>query len=515
MFHFMGATMAVARLSRNRNSPEYSGLVKSYKVFEASGKDVKAMPRAAMPRVPRLVHESSEAKISALTSTASESSIRTPPKSKKDALSDSPLDPLDKIQLGQITKEVDSPITQADRLKHKDPNSPSNLKEKPGAAQVMNAPKLSRKDQQDQKLLKGIDWDLDKKQALKEIETFKWKNAFIFSANVFLRWNQPHPAPLLRDLEISFTEEIPQLVLISPFLGVAQNHHSARVLLEWDRIVFVQPAVYGRKNAWGQVSPHTIDSVHLTIEKFMQLVCDLGLLRLSAAKYRNAQNDGKVHLLTPKDDPFIDIWRNIEIFPEDSVSNIPGTGHISWVQMVRTFCQINHDQAVHRTLVYDKEVAEIRDEEAALQAHLLAEGRLGEFASYARRTPTAHHLPAVDLRRAIRILKMKGLALCGVYLANSIVLDKIQPPGPSMWLRNGDIEFLVASGCMDFVGPFERGMNWTPPSRYDADNPEESSCNVNSCIGSACVVKAEMRNEILSIAAQGLDVSSYEPIGRR
>ena len=110
---------------------------------------------------------------------------------------------------------------------------------------------------------------------------------------------------------------------------------------------------------------------------------------------------------------------------------------------------------------------------------------------------------------------MKGLAHCGVYLADSIVLDKVQPPGPSMWLRNSDVEFLIASGCSDFVGPFERGMNWTPPSSYDADNPEMSSCNVNSCIGSACVVKAEMRNEILAIAAQGFDVSSYEPIGRR
>jgi hypothetical protein len=514
----MGTTMAVARLARNRNSHEYSGLVESYKVFEASGKDVKAMPRAAMPRVPRLVHEASEDKIRSLSQNTHESSVRTPPKSKKDALSDSPLDTLDKINLGQVVKDVDSPITMADRLKHKDPNSPTNLKGKPEALQVSTdtkAKKLTKKEMQDQQLLKGIDWDLEQKQALKEMESFEWKNAFIFSANVFLRWNQPQPAPLLRDLEITLSEEIPQLILISPFLGVSQNRHSARVLLEWDRISFIQPAVYGKKNAWGQISPHNNQSAHVTIEKFMQLVYDLGLMTMSATKYRNAQNDGTVHLLSPLLDPFIEIWRSLELFPDDSLSKIPGTGKISWIQLVRTFCQINHDQAVHKTLVYDKEVEEIREEEAALQAHLLAQGRLGEFASYARRTPLEHHLPAVNLRRVIRLLKMKGLAHCGVYLADSIVLDKVQPPGPSMWLRNSDVEFLIASGCSDFVGPFERGMNWTPPSSYDADNPEMSSCNVNSCIGSACVVKAEMRNEILAIAAQGFDVSSYEPIGRR
>lgn len=508
----MGATIAIGRLSRNRNSQEYAGLVESYKAFESSGKDVKAMPRAAMPKVPRLVHEASEAHIRSLSSNA-ESSARTPPKSKTDIESDSPLDQLDKINLGKTT-DIDSPITQADRLKHKDPNSPSNLKEKPSEARVISK-KSTKKEIEDQKRLKGIEWDIEHKQALLEIESFKWKNAFIFSANVYLRWNQPQPAPLLRDLEITFTEEIPHLVLISPFLGVTQNRHSARVLLEWDRILLIQPAVYGKKNAWGQVSPHPIDSVHLTIEKFMQLVCDLGLMRMSESKYRNAQNDGKVHLLKPTDDAFIDVWRNMEVFSDESESKDPGTGKISWVQMVRTLCTINHEQAVHKNLVYDKEVAKIQEEEAEIQAYLLSQGRLGEFASYVRRLPKQHHLPQVDLRRVIRLLKMKGLAFCGVYLADSIVLDKVQSPGPSMWLRNGDAEFLIASGCIDFVGPYERGQNWTPPTRYDSDNPETLSCNINSCIGSACVVKAEMRNEILSIAAQGLDVSSYEPIGRR
>jgi len=97
------------------------------------------------------------------------------------------------------------------------------------------------------------------------------------------------------------------------------------------------------------------------------------------------------------------------------------------------------------------------------------------------------------------------------------VLDKVQPPGPSMWLRNADAEFLVASGCIDYVGPFERGLSWTPPTRYDGDSAESGVApyNVNACIGSACVVKADMRNEILGIAAQGLNVSSYETIGRR
>ena len=517
----MGATLAISRLSRNRNSQEYSGLVESYKSFEAAGKDVKAMPRAAMPRVPRLVHESSEDHIRSLSNVV-ESSTRTPPKSKKDALSDSPLDQLQKIQLGQ-TNETDSPITDADRLKHKDPNSPANLKEKTAPTQAKSAKKLlnkkelTKKEQQDAERLKDVDWDIERKQALKDIEHFTWKNAFIFSANVFLRWNQPNPAPFLRDLEITFTEEIPQLILISPFLGVTQNRHSARVLMEWDRIVFIQPAVYGKKNAWGQVSPHPIQSVHLTIEMFLQLVCDLGLMRMPASRYKNAQNDGMVHLLSPKDDPFIDVWRNMEVFSDESTSKLAGTGHISWIQMVRAFCAINHEQAVHKTFVYDKDVAEIRDEEAALQAQLLAQGRLGEFASFVRRMPRQHHLPEVDLRRVIRVLKNKGLAHCGVYVADSIVLDKVQPPGPSMWLRNADAEFLVASGCIDYVGPFERGLSWTPPTRYDGDSAESGVApyNVNACIGSACVVKADMRNEILGIAAQGLNVSSYETIGRR
>jgi hypothetical protein len=513
----MGASMAVARLAKNRNSQEYAGLVESYKAFEAAGKDVKAMPRAAMPRVPRLVHEVSEEQLRSLTLNTDTSSIRTPPKSKKDALSDSPLDQLQKIHLGQ-TAEVDSPITEADRLKHKDPNSPANLKKKTETSEAVSTKKvLSRKAQQDAERLKGIDWDIEQKQALKEIENFSWRNAFIFSANVFLRWNQPSPAPLLRDLEITFTREIPQLILISPFLGVTQNQHSARVFMEWDRIVLIQPAVYGKKNAWGQVSPHPIESVHLTIEMFLQLVSDLGLMKMSQTRYKNAQNDGKVHLLTPEDDPFIDVWRKMEVFSQESAKNVPGTGNISWIQMVRAFCTIHHDQAVHKAFVYDKDLEEIRQEEAALQAQLLAQGRLGEFASYVRRTPRQHHLPPVDLRRVIRMLKMKGLAHCGVYAADSIVLDKVQPPGPTMWLRNADAEFLVASGCIDYVGPFERGINWTPPVRYDGDSAEAGVApyNVNACIGSACVVKADMRNEILGIADQGLDVSAYEKIGRR
>jgi hypothetical protein len=512
----MGATLAVARLAKNRNSQEYSGLAESYKAFEAAGKDVKAMPRAAMPRVPRLVHEVSEGKLRSLTSNVDESSMRTPPKSKKDDLSDSPLDQLQKIHLGQ-TSEVDSPITEADRLKHKDPNSPANLKEQSAPFQAVTKKALTKKAQQDAERLKNIDWDIERKQALKEIESFKWRNAFIFSANVFLRWNQATPAPLLRDLEITFTREIPQLILISPFLGVTQNMHSARVFMEWDRILLIQPAVYGKKNAWGQISPHPIESVHLTIEMFLQLVSDLGLLKMSQTKYKNAQNDGKVHLLTPDDDPFVDVWRKMEVFSDESIVNAPGTGNISWIQMVRAFCTIHHDQAVHKTFVYDKDVEEIRQEEAALQARLLAQGRLGEFASYVRRTPRPHHLPEVDLRRVIRMLKMKGLAHCGVYAADSIVLDKVQPPGPTLWLRNADAEFLVASGCTDYVGPFERGVNWTPPTRYDGDSTEAGVApyNINECIGSACVVKADMRNEILSIAAQGLDVSAYETIGRR
>jgi len=513
----MGATMAVAQLARNRNSQEYANLVVSYKAFEASGKDVKAMPRAAMPRVPRLVHEASEDKIDSLSSNVTASSNRTPAKTKKDVQSDSPIDPLDGINLGQKKGSSDSPITEADKLKHKDPNSPSNQKEKSEGAQVVAAKKLTKKDQKDAQKLKAIDWDIERKQALLDIGAFEWRNAFIVSANVFLRWNQPQPAPLLRDLEITFQREIPEVILISPFLGVSQNKHSARVLLEWDRITLIQPAVYGRKNAWGQVSHHSIESPHLTIEKFMQLISEFGILTMLPSRYKNAQNDGRVHKLTAEDDPYIGVWRSLEVFPEDSPTNAPGTGFMSWTAFVRALCTVNHDQAVYKIMVYDKEVAEIRDEEAAIQAQLLAEGRLGDFASYARRVPKKHHLPALDLLRVIRILKMKGLAMCSVYLADVIVLDKVQPPGPSMWLRNANAEFLVASGCNDFVGPFERGQNWTPPSRFNADDDVNQlvSYNVNSCIGSACVVKAEMRNEILSIAAKGLDVSAYEPIAKR
>jgi len=514
----MGATMAVARLARNRNSQEYSNMVESYKVFEATGKDVKAMPRAAMPRVPRLVHEASEAKIESLSLNVTESSNRTPPKSKKDVQSDSPLGQLDKINLGkQNGANTNSPITEADRLKHKDPNSPSNLKEtSQGPKDVPN--QLSRKDQKDAEKLKKIDWDIERKKALLEIASFEWRNAFIVSANVYLRWNQPQPAPLLRDLEIVFSREIPELILISPFLGVTQNQHSARVLLEWDRISLIQPAVYGRKNAWGQVSQHPAESTHLTIEKFMQLISEFGILTMLQSRYKNAQSDGRIHLLTARDDPFIGVWRSLEVFPEGDTSNVPGTGFLSWSMMVRALCTVNHDQALYKKLVFDKEVAEIQEEEAAVRAHLLAEGRLGEFASYARRVPKKHHLPAVDLNRVIRILKMKGLAMCSVYLADVIVLDKVQPPGPSMWVRNENAEFLIASGCADFVGPCERGQNWTPPTKFNADDTgieKKVSYNVNSCIGSACVVKAEMRNEILSIEAKGLDISAYEPIGRR
>jgi hypothetical protein len=445
-----------------------------------------------------------------------DSSKRTPPKSNKDIQSDSPLNQVQKIQLG-LTHEVDSPVTEADRLKHKDPNSPSNVNGKPEYAQTKSVTTNSKKDREAAEKLKNIDWDMEKNKTIVEIQSFQWKNAFIHSANVFLRWNQPFPAPLLRDLEITFTREIPQLVLISPFLGVTQNRHSGRVLMEWDRIILIQPPVYGRKNAWGQVSPHPIESKHITVEMFMQLIYDLGILTMPATKFRNCQNDGRLHLLTPDDEPFIEVWRNMETFSDQIDKKIPGLGFVSWIQLVRAFCTINHDQAVYKLLIYDKMVEEIQEEEAAVQADLLAQGRLGEFASFVRRVPKPHHLPNVDLCRVIRMLKMKGLPACGVYLADSIVLDKVQPPGQSMWLRNGDAEFLVASGCVDFLGPFERGKNWTPPSVYNADNPENLSAtyNINSCIGSACVVKAEMRNEILSLAAQGLDISSYEPIGRR